>query len=75
MKSFIALSLAALAVAAPAAELRQEGLVFNDLVNGDCGDVVFIFARGSGESGNMVSNGCSTHGMFQHDFLHTKTNN
>jgi len=35
-------------------ETRQTGDTSNDLVNGICRQVTFIFARGSTESGNMV---------------------
>lgn len=68
MRSFIALALTALAAAAPVEEVRQENLVFNDLINADCRDVVFIFARGSGEDGNMVSHTC-IHRTFKSDAL------
>lgn len=57
MKSTMAMwLLTALASASPLAR-RQIGLgssTSTDLEDGKCGDVVFIFARGSTETGNMV---------------------
>lgn len=40
-------------------EARQSGINANDLKDGNCAGNVFIFARGSTEIGNMVSNPCS----------------
>lgn len=40
----------------PVLEARQDGTdTSNDLVDGICREVTFIFARGSTESGNMVN--------------------
>ncbi|KAM3421270.1 hypothetical protein BST61_g1672 [Cercospora zeina] len=44
--------LAAVAYGTPI-ERRQGSTTSDELKNGDCGDVVFIFARGSTETGNM----------------------
>ena len=54
------LSLAAYVAAAPVTELieRQIGAVgttANELSVGSCRDIIFIFARGSTEIGNLVS--------------------
>lgn len=59
----ILLSLASLAAASPIAEVsniksRQAGssTTETELEDGPCRDITFIFARGSTEAGNMVSN-------------------
>ncbi|KAE8153575.1 putative cutinase 1 [Aspergillus avenaceus] len=58
-RSLIVSALAALAVASPIAEpaleARQLGMTQNELSQGSCRDVTFIFARGSTEMGNMGS--------------------
>lgn len=53
--------LAGLAAASPVATGITKRQFFgsssteDDLESGDCGDIIFIFARGSTETGNMVS--------------------
>jgi hypothetical protein len=57
MKIASTLFLASLAAAAPAADLerRQSNMVANDLHNGACKDVTFIWVRGTIETANLVS--------------------
>ncbi|KAJ5935603.1 hypothetical protein N7466_005150 [Penicillium verhagenii] len=52
-QAFLPLILASLAAASPAAIGRRQYIDANDLTDGDCKDTMFIFARGSTESGNM----------------------
>ncbi|KZL75638.1 cutinase 1 [Colletotrichum incanum] len=67
MKSFATLCLAAVAVSSPLMlvehteietatrlESRQTGAIAKEFTQGGCRDVIFIFARGSTEVGNMV---------------------
>ena len=53
-QSFLALALTALVTATPL-EKRLTGPVSNEFTQGGCKDVMFAFARGSTEIGNMVS--------------------
>ncbi|RHZ47804.1 hypothetical protein CDV55_100527 [Aspergillus turcosus] len=54
LRSVFVAALATLAMAAPAPEIQaRQGLTSNELENGPCRDVTFIFARGSVEQGNM----------------------
>lgn len=56
--AFTTALLAGLAAASPietGLSKRQLGITQNELTDGDCGDVIFIMARGSTEPGNMVS--------------------
>lgn len=59
LRFFIVAALAALAVAIPVPEgnslMARQGMSSNDIENGVCRDVTFLFARGSTEQGNMVS--------------------
>lgn len=56
LRSALVATLAALAIATPENSLAERQLInANDLEDGKCGDVTFIFARGSTEQGNMVS--------------------
>lgn len=55
LRSLLVAALATLAMAAPAPEIQaRQGMTSNELENGPCRDVTFIFARGSVEQGNMV---------------------
>lgn len=57
LRSVLVAALAALAVATPVPEnsLQERQLMSsNDVEDGVCRDVTFIFARGSTEQGNMV---------------------
>lgn len=54
-QSFITLALTALASATPMVEKRATGPTSNEFTQGGCKDVMFAFARGSTEIGNMVS--------------------
>lgn len=38
-------------------EARQSGTTANEFLNGGCRDVVLVFARGTSQSGNIVSIG------------------
>lgn len=49
------LALCATTLALPAVDKRQAGDTANEFTNGGCRDIIFIFARGSTESGNIVS--------------------
>jgi cutinase len=61
MKSFIPIivSLTSAALASPVSVVQEKrqytGLTENEFTLGGCRDVIFIWARGSTESGNMVS--------------------
>lgn len=60
LRSILVSALLSLAVATPVPqpgdiEARQLGDTANDVESGSCHDVTFIFARGSTETGNMVS--------------------
>jgi hypothetical protein len=46
--------LAGLATAAPVEERTTYGTTANEYVNGACKDVILFFARGTGQSGNLV---------------------
>lgn len=53
--TFFALLLTAFAAAAPILEERQStGSTANEYTSGGCKDIIFFFARGSTEVGNMV---------------------
>lgn len=58
MKFFAFLTLATAALASPVSiqETKRQtvGDTANEFVNGGCRDVIFIFSRGSTETGNMV---------------------
>jgi cutinase len=66
LRSLFVAALATLVMAAPAPEIQaRQGMTSNELQNGPCRDVTFIFARGSVEQGNMV---CLSHpGVHQRD--------
>jgi len=53
-KTFITLALAGLATASPV-EKRQTQTTSNEFSQGGCRDVLFAWARGSTEIGNMVT--------------------
>ena len=61
IKSFLVAALATLAIANPIPEpeahalVARQGLNSRDIEEGICRPVTLIFARGSTESGNMVS--------------------
>lgn len=53
---FVSLLFSTLALAAPILEERQNtGITENEYSTGGCRDIIFFFARGSTEIGNMVS--------------------
>ena len=53
--TFFALLLSALVTAAPILEERQNtGTTEHEFSEGGCRDILFFFARGSTEGGNMV---------------------
>ncbi|KAJ5778310.1 hypothetical protein N7520_001556 [Penicillium odoratum] len=52
-QTFLPLILAPLVVAIPTGLDRRQYISANDLTDGNCKDTMFIFARGSTESGNM----------------------
>lgn len=54
-KTFMTLALAGLATANPI-EKRQTRTTSNEFSEGGCRDVLFAWARGSTETGNMVWN-------------------
>jgi hypothetical protein len=53
-QAFLPLLLAPLIVASPTQLGRRQYISANDLTSGNCKDVMFLFARGSTEVGNMV---------------------
>lgn len=59
MKSFIALAMAVAVLASPIQVQVQKrqytSLTENEFTTGGCRDVIFLWARGSTEAGNMVS--------------------
>jgi hypothetical protein len=56
MKASLVLSLASVALAAPAANVdkRQMTMSATELTKGSCKDVTFIWVRGTTEFGNLV---------------------
>lgn len=73
LTTFLAATASALPTSNPAQELeaRQLGRTTrDDLINGNsasCADVIFIYARGSTETGNLVRRICSDYNT---TFLH-----
>lgn len=62
MKSTMTLwLLAAIAHGTPIARRQFGSSTSSELEDGSCGDIIFIFARGSTETGNMVSSSNSNH--------------
>lgn len=61
-QSLLTLAFTALAAATPL-EKRATGPVSNEFTQGGCRDVMFAFARGSTEVGNMVRPSISSSGL------------
>ena len=55
LQTFLPLILAPLIAATPTGVDRRQTMSSNDVDTGNCKDTMFIFARGSTETGNMVS--------------------
>lgn len=55
LQTFLPLILAPLIAATPTGVDRRQTMTSNDVDTGNCKDTMFIFARGSTETGNMVS--------------------
>lgn len=57
----VLLSIFAALVAASPIEVRQTRINSNEFSDGGCRDILFAWARGSTEAGNMVSRSYSRH--------------
>lgn len=86
MKAFIPLTLASVAFSspiypisskeietAPKLDTRETGTIAKEFTRGGCRDVIFIFARGSVETGNMVSCPTRMRNRFEGAYSHSST--